>query len=464
MSLKSSNYVSCGVETIVDIFANFFEKTKDKYLTEEKLSNFFKLSSDKFLNSYGSNLSYKSKKIPKNQTEGFNNLIKHMRSKPFFKEAELYIDSGGFQIANGALHPHDAPTFIDMYYNSVMENKDLINYAFLLDIPVGPGNKEIFNSYKEIRDLNELSYTKCREIIPAEIRKEKMIYVHHFRTPKTLEIWNDFLWKQNLAEGYNYYSVGGLVANMATSHQIPILMVALPLINIISYIKNQNKKSFRFHILGGAQFSEVFLYFLYKKHIKVCHDVDIDITYDSSMIFKGLSRGRICYLFHKNGNLDQCAIKSKELHLKFDDRTLGEKLYHDFDDICDMGNFLKITNETNPIYDLTTNTFDTTVQMYLFLHCLHLYKQVEDFCKKSVDEIYYLYSNNVQNQFYDRCLDVLRKLSKGRTTEKQKIKTIAVWKTLDLMKQLDVEKANYFVDKYMSGDDISSFGASTMKW
>ena len=460
----ASNYVSCGVETIVDIFSNYFEKLPNGCISEQGVSDFLKLSSDKFLSSYGAGLNYKTKKIAKNHKDNFVEVLKKAKGQKFFKDAKLYVDSGGFQIANGALETKDIPEYIDMYYSSIMENKDLIDHAFLLDLPVGQQNKHLFTSYEQVHQLNEISYSKCREIIPADIRKDKMIYVHHFRTPQTLKIWNDFLWNKGYAEGYDYLSVGGLVANMASGHTMPILIIALPLINIISYLKKQNKKSFKFHILGGAQFSEVFLYFLYKKHIKKCHDVDIDITYDSSMIFKGLSRGRICYLFHKTGILDQCAIKSNGLHLKFDDRTLGEKLYHDFDVIANLGGFTKITNESNPIYDTTTNTFDLTVQVYLFLHCLHLYKQIEDFCQKTVDDIYYLYENNVQDQFYIKCLDALRKLSKGRTTEKQKIKVGAIWKTLDLMKQLDIEKADHFVEKYMSGDDINNFGEDTLKW
>ena len=32
------------------------------------------------------------------------------------------------------------------------------------------------------------------------------------------------------------------------------------------------------------------------------------------------------------------------------------------------------------------------------------------------------------------------------------------------MKQLDIEKADHFVEKYMSGDDINNFGEDTLKW
>jgi len=458
------NYISCGADSIISIFGRSYEDCEQYGLTPEVTCEYLNNTTNKFLYSYGSGLNYKTKKISKKYSESFKKVIDNMRGPVTYNKSKIYIDSGGFQIANGAINTCDMPKFIDMYYSDIMKNIDSIDHAFILDIPPGPNSAEIFTSYDQIEELNRLSYQKCKEIIPADIIRDKMIYVHHFRTPNLMRIWNKLLWEERMAEGYNYFAVGGIVANLSTSHAIPVSMISMPLVNIIRYIKSRNMKSFKFHILGGAQFTEVFLYKLFEKHIKEVHDIDIDITYDSSMIFKGLSMGRMCYLFDHNEDLRKTQIKSNLLHLKFDDRLLEQAVMDRLNDIADISGCSKLNLTDHPIYDPETNTFTKIVQMYLFMHCFDLYKTVEKKCIDHIDNIYDLYRNDDIVEFKEECLNMLSHLTDGKRTKKQSIKANSIKTTLDLLTSLDNEWSEYLINKHTIYDDINNFDTGILKF
>jgi len=381
-------------------------------------------------------------------------MLKEIIRNPVFMQNKLvYIDSGGFQVSMGGIKTEDMPTFIKMYHSFLEQNYELYNQSFLLDLPPGPQSEDIFNSYDQIEQLNRLSYqtsVSCDQKL-----KDKMIYIHHFRTPSLYKTFSKFLWKENLAEGYKYFGTGGIVVNASSDLTIPVIVYTIPLSSVVKYAKEKGIKAFKFHILGGANFSEIFYHKLFSFHIKQIHDIDVEITYDSSALFKGLIIGRYIPVLTRNENLLKLDLRSKQLHLRFDDTTIENKAYEVMNDLVQFG-FKKLDPQTDPIYDIKTNTFSIPSHLYLIAHYLKFYKEIELISQKVAESAYPLFKADAITEFDSVCLEYTRKLNSGKTTKKQKAKTYSLYKSLKVLENLDEEYNEFLVSKFMTGSDLGS--------
>lgn len=449
-----SNYVIAGSDTLVQLMGKFIESTQGRYLTSEMFSDFMLKTVNKFLFSFGVGVDYKNKVLTDKQPQKFLRVIKFILEGEFMKNIELYWDSGGFQVAQGAFKPEDIPRFTDMYYNTIIENPDMCKYAFIQDLPPGPGSCDLFSSYKQIEDLNRESYLKCRSMIPEAMRKEKLIYIHHFRTPHIFDIWHKFLFDEDLADGYEHFGTGGLVANLSTDIAVPIILYSIPLSSIILYAKNKNMKKIKFHVLGGANFADVFYHKLFSYHIKQYHDIEVDITYDSSMLFKGLAVGRYLHIETSYDCLVKMDIRSSNIQKRFDGDTVENHLYRVMNETAEKYNFKLLTKDINPIYDLERGTWSRSVHMYLVCYTMDLYRVMEKRAEEVVKKIYPLYQNNEITFFNKECYEVIRRINQGKETRKQRAKSNSLFNSLKLLEELDIDKCRWYVANYLSKDGI----------
>ena len=174
----SGQYVVAGVDTFVDLISKFIDKhDKGTHFDDVTYARFLANTINKYLFSYGTGLSYKTKKISKNHSEKIAKSVSKIVSRPFMKETELYMDSGGFQVSMGAIAAADMPWFIKQYHQFLNDEKDKYSWAFCLDLPPGPGSEDIFESYDQIESLNRLSYETLAQQ-PLDVKK-KGIYIHH---------------------------------------------------------------------------------------------------------------------------------------------------------------------------------------------------------------------------------------------------------------------------------------------
>jgi len=467
---NSGQYVVAGVDTFVDLISKYIDvHDKKQHFTEESYADFLSHTISKYLFSYGTGLSYKTKKISKNHKEKIARSVHKINDRQFMKDTHLYMDSGGFQVSMGAIETKSMPKFITDYHQFLEEEKDKYRWGFCLDLPPGPGSEDIFDSYQQIEDLNRLSY-QASDNLPKDVR-DKVIYIHHFRTPSLYKTWSKFLFDENLGHDYEYYGTGGIVANLSSDITIPVIIYTIPLSSILRYIKSQNRTSFKFHILGGANFADVFYHKLFTHHIKQYHNVDVEITYDSSAIFKGLAIGRYIPVLQKNGNLVKMDLRSNNLHLQFDGAPINDKVYIIMNEMADKYGFKRLDQETEPIYDPIPRgktdaiTFDRGVHMYLMAHILNTYRQMEILSDAVVENIYPMYQSGEIELFDQACIEFTRKLNQGKCTRKQKAKTYSLYKSLKLIENLDEDYNEYLVNKFMQSGDISSMsGAGTIKF
>jgi len=450
------NYIVAGADCFVSLLGNFIDKhANGGFFDDPKVGNFIKNSINRYLYSFGTGLSYKTRKMSPKHSEKIAREIGKITSREFMKDIKLYIDSGGFQVAMGAVETKNMPYFIETYHKFIENNYQNFSYAFSLDLPPGPSAAtQIFESYQQIEELNRLSYQTSAKL-PQEI-KDKMIYIHHFRTPSLYDTWSKFLWDEHLADGFKNFATGGLVANMATDMTIPVIIYSIPLSEILKYVIDKGMTKFNFHVLGGANLIDVFYHKLFSYHINKVHGVKINITYDSSAIFKALAIGRFVPAFKRDGTLVKMDLRSKNLLLRFDGQdTVQDTIYRLVNEIADQYGFQRLNPTEHPIYNPETGTLTRSVHMYLICYMLRIYRLLELISESFVEEIYPLFEEGKVQDFDNKCYQLAQRFNQGKNTKKQKVKIASIYRSLQILTNLDREYNRHLIHKYMSNDDIS---------
>jgi hypothetical protein len=472
--MPSGNFVAAGGDTFVALMKRFMPECPT-LCNDEQIINVLDNTVDKFLYSFGAGVNYKTKKLSGKHEQRFLKVIDRMQDAPFMKNAKIYWDSGGFQVANGAFYTKDLPNFIDMYYNCVENNPSKYSNAFILDCPPGPGSKDLFSSYDQIERLNRESYQKCRTIISPENLK-KVIYIHHFRTPSLYDTWHKFLFEENLAEGYEYFGTGGIVANLASDIAIPVILYTIPLSSVLAYAKSKGLKHFKFHVLGGANFRDVFYHKLFEHHIREYHGINVEITFDSSAIFKAMFIGRHIHVFNHDSNIIKMDFRSGVLDtvLKGSDIskidptkniTVRQKLYMVCDELSRKYGFRKLDPAVDPIYDPVTNSLTKEMHILMMAYVMEFTKEMEQNSEMLARKIYPLYKADEEGDFNEACRRITKMINQGKETKKQIAKNNCIYKSLKVLEQLDLDYNKKLVHEFMQSDDISTLsGGDTLTW
>src|SRR4030043_292166 len=184
-----SNYVCAGFETLSSIADRFIKsKNFDNHFTREDINRFFSNTCNKFLHSFGQN--FRGKNNYKNYKKSEANLFSKCRDTGLFNESVFFTDSGGFQASIGLLNKNEFSTLYNLYYEFLQEYPDVYDKAFILDPVPGPGCL-LFDTIDDVERMNNKSYLTALSM-PKELR-DKIIYIHHFRTPKLWDIFTKLL-------------------------------------------------------------------------------------------------------------------------------------------------------------------------------------------------------------------------------------------------------------------------------
>jgi len=133
---------------------------------------------------------------------------KYIKSVP---GAKIYMDSGGYSIIVGDVHPTDINRFI-YYYNYYLENeREVFDYMFSLDIPVFLAHPQ-HNTKEAIYNFNKLSLTESRDLLIKypELR-EKFFFIYHFKLKGQYEIWTKLYKELEMSKYIRNYAIGGMV-------------------------------------------------------------------------------------------------------------------------------------------------------------------------------------------------------------------------------------------------------------
>lgn len=125
---------------------------------------------------------------------------------------KLFIDSGGYSIIRGAVHPTNVPRFIQCY-NYVLENEvGLCDRIFSLDIPWSCEYGQM-NTKEVIAKLNGYALQSARDILVANPEAlAKFYFVWHFKMLEQYEIWSHLYERLELNKLIKNRAIGGMVA------------------------------------------------------------------------------------------------------------------------------------------------------------------------------------------------------------------------------------------------------------
>jgi len=448
--MTQSGYVVAGFETLATIINNFIKNTKNRYesnFSREDISDFLLKTCSGFLHSYGQNFAMRRSYSKFNKSEA--TLFKNCREFGLFDGSLLITDSGGYQVSIG-LAKDTTKLLLRMFYDFLEEHHEVLDRAFILDLIPGP-NCVAFDSFDEVEKMNIESYTKAAGLSPDVIKK--IIYIHHFRTPRLWEIFLKLLREYDLFSKFNHFGVGGMVANLAGDLAIPCIVYVLPLVILLNECKRSGLNALDFHILGGATFRDVFFYELFKIHIRNKHNIEVNITYDSSGLYKGLMVGRYIHVLDNN-IIHKVDIKSTNLDKRFKGGTKVVDIYiQEMNQLFRKFNFKEVGKDG--IYSSETGTFFEEIKVYTMLHMLNQYSEIQSICKESAEKVYIFYENGFLEEFTNSVIDITKNLNGGKITKKQRIKSYSIAKSLDILTNLDEEYCEYLVSKFLSKDEFS---------
>jgi len=444
-----SNFVLAGIETMRSYWDRLMENKDGSFDNHFNIDQFRDCASSIFtggLHSFGQNFTGRKKydKYISNEVNLFEK-VKEL----YGQSIDLIVDSGGFQISIGRLKKNETELLIELYHEFLTNHHQCIDRAFVLDLPPGPGCK-LFNTFEDIYDYNLRTYTLAKNL-PKEAR-DKMIYIHHFRSPKLWEIYTKILDSEDMFNSFQNFATGGIIANQSSDAAIPCIIYVLPLIPILRRFVENKRTTLNFHILGGANFRDILFYEIFKKLVQEKHGVELTITYDSSGIFKGLMRGRFLLIF-ENNKVHKISLKSDSLHLRVNGttKTMQQMYFDAIDEMTDFHNFKKLS--LNAVYE-NNNTFTSTLRMNSAILILHTFAKIQTYLRTKAIELYELYNNKNYEEFNKEIELVTRNLNYGKISRKQKAKSYSVLNSLKMLENIDEKYCHHLVNKHLAKDEF----------
>lgn len=458
--LETTKYVIAGGFKFISILKRSINEIKEEENIDIDIKNIEKFCQQNFskvLYTFASNIvdeRIDDIRNPKKYCRSVSNLLQKSKSLNI-SNMEKYLDSGGFQISMGHIRKDYIDKFLDTYYNFLNEYTDTFDYAFSLDIPP---NETIFNSFDEIKSVNRKSYEKLYYNLSKDVL-DKLIYVYHFRTPKINEMWYDITFgKDGIFNNFDIrnWSVGGIVTNAKSDTVMRYVMYALPLTIILKKLIERNVKKFNFHVLGACTYKDILFYSLVEKLIKDKFDIEINITFDSTGLFKQLLIGRFLD-FKEDGdfNIHKVFVSTKDLYKN----NKSYKNYKNidicfliFDMISEKFNMPKLNYKS--IYNEETGTFYRTAGIYLCMYMLHFYYQLQNDCKNLTEDVLYpLYKIN-KKDFDEKIKGILLNLNRNTLSKRIENKLVSFSKSLELIENLDEKYITNIINKYLDKDEF----------
>ena len=201
-------------------------------------------------------------------------------------------------------------------------------------------------------------------------------------------------------------------------------------------------------------------YELFTIVVKNKHNIDLNITYDSSGIYKQVMHARFMHVKDEEGYIRKMNIKSNNIHTRFlPNLSVNDTCQKIFDELSEKWNFGKIS--IDGIYNPETNTFFEDVKVYSILYTFNIYAEVQQWMREFASKVYPIFESGCREEFYRECLEATRILNQGKLTKKQKIKAHSIPRSLDMLAELDEDRCKDIIDKFLSKDEFMNLDERT---
>jgi hypothetical protein len=273
------------------------------------------------------------------------------------------------------------------------------------------------------------------------------------------KLYKKLLQEYNFADHFDNFSTGGLVSFNHT--KFPVIMYVIPLIYLINHTKRRKKTKLNFHILGGADYKDILFNRLVEVHVKNKHGIELNITYDSSGIFKTLMISRYMGILDEEKKLWRMGLKSDELDIKFGNTsmTTEEYFFKLTEDLSNQYDFKKLNKIDEPLYvDGSINRIHSVYGMFLILKNL---KDISIISKEFAEELYNFYKNEEETLFNRRVHEIITNFNFGSSTHRVDYRASSFYSSLKALENLDENYCDYLVSSFFSGDECVKFTRKT---
>jgi hypothetical protein len=427
------------------------------YIDGESTNKFFLENCDKFLSSIGIAFGSKKQSISTKVLDRYQKIFDSFLEKDYLKNCEFIIDSAGFQIQTGQLKKEDTSPFIELYHTFLEKNYERFKYAFTLDIAPG-ATDSVYDSWEELEHYNRVSYTRSA-MLPEEVRR-KMLYIHHFRTPKINDIYKRLLFEEGLGDNFYNFATGGLVSFSKSSQKFPCVLYIVPLIHLLTRAKQRGLEKFRFHVLGASEFKDILFHKFVEYHIKKVHNIDVEITYDSSTLFKVLMLGRYIYVLDDN-KIWKMTLRENLLHNQWRQKgSIEEVWYNLLGNISRDYGFKILDSNSDPIYQ--DNIITRIMYTYGIFQTLQLFSLVDNLSVDMVKGLYELYESGQINVFDNKIESAMMDFNCGKVSKRIETRTVSIYNSLKALEELDLDYCDYLVNTYMAADECHKLSGGSI--
>ena len=220
---------------------------------------------------------------------------KLLKEKP--ADANLYIDSGGFQIIVGYITSSRVREYVDSYHFILEKYREDIGSIFSLDVFNSAYSKE------KIYEENKYSIEESISLIKKypEI-SDKQLFVMQTSNDMTFDIWKNLFIDLEVHKYYKKWSIGGLVGlkkstNARFSHAVPATLW------LLTYQKHFNFTIDQIHWLGQSSRLSFLSMALFERLYNV------NMTSDSSQLVRFAPIEQKFPLMHKH-NDEFCLVET----------------------------------------------------------------------------------------------------------------------------------------------------------
>jgi len=449
--MHRSGYMLAAYDTLSKILYRFAENRKGRFEENfeiEHMADYLANICSGFLYSYGED--FRGRKKYKSYNKKCLKVFRRSIDSKFFAKAPLVLDSGGYQISTGRLNKEESLILTRMYYEFLREHHNIISKAFILDLPPGPGCC-IFNNFSDVYEWNLKTYLEAKEF--EDDLRNKIIYIHHIRTPSMWNIYTKILREYEMFPSFKYFGTGGMAANMKSDIIIPCIIYIIAIIPLLNECKKYGRDELNFHVLGGAGFRDLLFYGFFEKCVWEHHKIKLNITYDSTALFKQVMQARFIQVETNCGNMMKMEFKSCDLHKRFyEGKSVKEKLQDSMNHIADVIGIKRIN--LDGVYN-EEGSLHYDIKVYSMLYALNKFSEIELLVKDFVNENYPLYLNNEYASFSRNCINFTTRFNQGRMTRKTQVKTNNIIQSLTAIKNLDEDYCKHVVDNVLIKDEFT---------
>jgi len=227
-----------------------------------------------------------------------------------FGEGRSFIDSGGYSIIKGDIHPQHIVSAIDCWGYYAEHEIESYDHIMSLDIPVSIKFNEL-NKPQKIYDYNKMSLSVLVDLIEKfpEIR-EKIFFVEQFKMLPQYEIWKQLYHDLDLGQYIQNRAIGGMVGirGVTKIKFSPFTAIAYKCLLDYMHAEEFNQQIFRIHFLGIYNIYDRFHIAILEKLFShyLGDSITVKFSYDSAYFANSARKNTALPVYASDGDSMLC--------------------------------------------------------------------------------------------------------------------------------------------------------------